>query len=230
MPSPFGPTDTVQVSRATGGRLARWSVTATRLLVISAVDDSVIAPSVTPASCAVDDRPPGGLAERAPVRCRYRAHMDFWSTFWATMWGALAGAVVAALSAWLFALDLRRRDRRDAYRDGMDAATATIITALGEYNAAARAEARNLAADRLGSRARLFAAIRVALIRASDDDDAPFKATLDLVSSSRYGDGSEERAAALTHASRRLTEWRQGDLTPHEAELRIRAEIPLPQL
>lgn len=39
--------------------------------------------------------------------------MDFWQTFWATMWGALAGAVVAAFAAWLFSLDLRRRERED---------------------------------------------------------------------------------------------------------------------
>lgn len=29
------------------------------------------------------------------------------------MWGALAGAIVGALAAWGFALDLRRRDRRE---------------------------------------------------------------------------------------------------------------------
>lgn len=39
--------------------------------------------------------------------------MEFWDTFWATMWGALAGAIVAALAAWLFSLDLRRRERED---------------------------------------------------------------------------------------------------------------------
>lgn len=39
--------------------------------------------------------------------------MDFWETFWATVWGALGGAVVGALAAWLFALDLRRRERDD---------------------------------------------------------------------------------------------------------------------
>lgn len=39
--------------------------------------------------------------------------MGFWETFWATMWGALGGAVVAAFAAWLFSLDLRRRERED---------------------------------------------------------------------------------------------------------------------
>jgi hypothetical protein len=39
--------------------------------------------------------------------------MDFWETLWATMWGALAGAFVAAFAAWLFSLDLRRRERED---------------------------------------------------------------------------------------------------------------------
>lgn len=39
--------------------------------------------------------------------------MEFWDTFWATMWGALGGAVVAAFAAWLFSLDLRRRERED---------------------------------------------------------------------------------------------------------------------
>lgn len=39
--------------------------------------------------------------------------MDFWQTFWATMWGALGGAVVAAFAAWLFSLDLRRREHED---------------------------------------------------------------------------------------------------------------------
>lgn len=29
------------------------------------------------------------------------------------MWGALGGAVVAAFAAWLFSLDLRRRERED---------------------------------------------------------------------------------------------------------------------
>ncbi len=39
--------------------------------------------------------------------------MGFWETLWATMWGALAGAVVGAFVAWLFSLDLRRRERED---------------------------------------------------------------------------------------------------------------------
>lgn len=39
--------------------------------------------------------------------------MGFWDTFWATMWGALGGAIVGALTAWLFSLDLRRRERED---------------------------------------------------------------------------------------------------------------------
>jgi hypothetical protein len=39
--------------------------------------------------------------------------MEFWDTFWATMWGALGGAVIGAFAAWLFSLDLRRRERED---------------------------------------------------------------------------------------------------------------------
>lgn len=39
--------------------------------------------------------------------------MEFWDTFWATMWGALGGAVIGAAAAWVFALDLRRRDRTE---------------------------------------------------------------------------------------------------------------------
>ncbi|MEW1991215.1 hypothetical protein [Microbacterium sp. NPDC078849] len=43
--------------------------------------------------------------------------MEFWDTFWATMWGALGGAVVGAAAAWLFSLDLRRREREDRAQD-----------------------------------------------------------------------------------------------------------------
>ncbi|WP_136024254.1 hypothetical protein [Microbacterium sp. K27] len=38
--------------------------------------------------------------------------MTFWDTFWATMWGALAGGGFGAFTAWLFALELRRRETR----------------------------------------------------------------------------------------------------------------------
>lgn len=43
--------------------------------------------------------------------------MMFWETFWATMWGALGGAVVGALVAWLFSLDLRRREKEDRQQE-----------------------------------------------------------------------------------------------------------------
>ncbi|TFB15443.1 hypothetical protein E3V93_01810 [Microbacterium sp. 3H14] len=43
--------------------------------------------------------------------------MSFLDTFWATMWGALGGALVGAAAAWLFSLDLRRRDREDRARE-----------------------------------------------------------------------------------------------------------------
>lgn len=38
--------------------------------------------------------------------------------FWASLWGSLAGAVVGAAAAWLFSLDLRRRDSRDRTAEG----------------------------------------------------------------------------------------------------------------
>lgn len=41
----------------------------------------------------------------------------FWETFWATMWGALGGAVVGAVTAWLFSLDLRKREREDRQQE-----------------------------------------------------------------------------------------------------------------
>lgn len=63
--------------------------------------------------------------------------MAFWETFWATMWGAVAGAVIGALAAWIFALDLARRNRETAQaddaarREAQDASTyRTFINAM----------------------------------------------------------------------------------------------------
>lgn len=71
--------------------------------------------------------------------------MEFWDTFWATMWGALGGAVIGAAAAWLFSLDLARRDResrsredaerreidaQQRYRDEIDLRLTRIVEAL----------------------------------------------------------------------------------------------------
>ncbi|KRD51950.1 hypothetical protein [Microbacterium sp. Root280D1] len=44
--------------------------------------------------------------------CAVSCSVDFLETFWATMWGALAGGAFGAFVAWLFALELRRREKR----------------------------------------------------------------------------------------------------------------------
>jgi hypothetical protein len=67
--------------------------------------------------------------------------------FWASLWGALFGALVGAAAAWLFTLDLRRRDRRDHVQDrAMDKAAKyeerirelwdSLVVGILEYRAA----------------------------------------------------------------------------------------------
>ncbi len=57
--------------------------------------------------------------------------MEFWETFWATMWGALGGAVVGAAAAWVFSLDLRRRDAIAHSREAKEQATAQRTARMG---------------------------------------------------------------------------------------------------
>lgn len=43
--------------------------------------------------------------------------------FWASLWGSLAGAAAGATAAWLFALDLRRRERLDQASERVNEST-----------------------------------------------------------------------------------------------------------
>lgn len=147
--------------------------------------------------------------------------MEFWDTFWATMWGALAGAVVGALAAWLFALDLRRRGRRDSYRNNLDAAVASLIGAILRYNAAGREEAAGNGVGRHLVLAPIFEAIRVARMRAAGADDKVIDAAREVVADNSAVEGSDARSKALTEVTKLLMGWRKGELCPEQARLKI---------
>lgn len=61
--------------------------------------------------------------------------------FWASLWGSLVGAVVGATAAWLFALDLRRRDGKDRrgeqYEERMERLWREFAVEIVKYGVAA---------------------------------------------------------------------------------------------
>lgn len=158
----------------------------------------------------------------------------FWDTFWATMWGALAGAVVGAFAAWLFSLDLRRRETEDSDRTRLDAAVADVVTLLGEVGGTGEAFMFGL---QLGNpaapvppphlaRQRLLSATLAARM-AAGDDEGPLLAVYELVT--RKDDRTANRVAVdYEHAAHLLVQWRQGKISTADARARIAAGSPPP--
>lgn len=162
--------------------------------------------------------------------------MEFFDTFWATMWGALAGAVVGAFSAWLFSLDLRKRELEAARQRDFDASVAAVVQAFGGLSAAVQAfsfaflpnaavsvEPPNVA------RAHLLGAIQVAMMTARDDEYAPLEAAYKVATSIKEGDGNR-RGLELDNAARALMLWKRGKLTTEEAVVQVEflPQVPPP--
>lgn len=158
----------------------------------------------------------------------------FWDTFWATMWGALAGAVAGAFAAWLFSLDLRRRETEDSDRTRLDAAVADVVRLLGEVggtgeafmfalqlgNPAVPAQPPHLARQQLLS-------ATLAARMAAGDDEGPLLAVYELVT--RKDDRTANRVAIdYEHAAHLLVQWRQGTISTADARARIAAGSPPP--
>lgn len=160
--------------------------------------------------------------------------MSFLDTFWATMWGALAGAVVGAFAAWLFALDLRRREARDGDRTRLDAAVADVVRLLGEVGGSGEAF---MFAIQLGNpavpappphlaRQQLLSATLAARM-AAGDSEGPLLAVYELVT--RKDDRTANRAAIdYEHAAHVLVQWRQGKVSTTDAQAQITAGSPPP--
>lgn len=160
--------------------------------------------------------------------------MTFGDTLLATLVGALVGAVVGAFAAWLFSLDLRRREAEDSDRTRLDLAVADVVRLLGEVGGAGEAF---MFAVQLGNpavpappphlaRQQLLSATLAARM-AAGDDEGPLLAVYGLVT--RKGDRSENRAAIdYEHAAHLLVRWRQGKISPADAQARISAGSPPP--
>ncbi|WP_439902280.1 YtxH domain-containing protein [Microbacterium azadirachtae] len=99
--------------------------------------------------------------------------MTFTDTLVATLVGALVGAVVGALAAWLFALDLRRRERGHAYADRLDSAVVRIVEAVNQVAGAPEDRAtakRRRKAGYAHDIERVLFAVSVAEILANSND------------------------------------------------------------
>lgn len=160
--------------------------------------------------------------------------MTFGDTLLATLIGALVGAVVGAFAAWLFALDLRRRETEDSDRTRLDAAVADVVRLLGDVGGAGQAF---MFAIQLGNpavpappphlaRQQLLSATLAARM-AAGDDEGPLLAVYELVT--RKDDRTENRAAIdYEHAAHLLVQWRQGKVSTGDAQAQIAAGSPPP--
>ena len=155
--------------------------------------------------------------------------MTFWDTFWATMWGALAGAVVGGFVAWLFSLDLKRREEGEVARSRLDAAVSDVVRLLGEVGGAGQAfmfalQLRSAAISASPphlARQQLLSATLTACM-AAGEEEGPLRAVYGLVT--REDSGSGDRTAAdYEHAAHALVQWRQGKLSTQEAATTIEA-------
>lgn len=160
--------------------------------------------------------------------------MEFVDTFWATMWGALAGAVAGAFAAWLFSLDLRRREAKDGDRTRLDAAVADVVRLLGEVGGSGEAF---MFAVQLGnpavpappphlSRQQLLSATLAARM-AAGEDEGPLLAVYELVT--RKDEKTATRTAIdYEHAAHLLVRWRQGKISTTDAQEQIAIGSPPP--
>jgi hypothetical protein len=156
--------------------------------------------------------------------------MEFVDTFWATMWGALAGA----FAAWLFSLDLRRREAKDGDRTRLDAAVADVVRLLGEVGGSGEAF---MFAVQLGnpavpappphlSRQQLLSATLAARM-AAGEDEGPLLAVYELVT--RKDEKTANRAAIdYEHAAHLLVRWRRGKVSTTDAKEQIAIGSPPP--
>ncbi|MBP2420726.1 hypothetical protein [Microbacterium imperiale] len=179
------------------------------------------------------------IIEAACDTAGYPERVDFWSTFWATMWGALAGAGFGALAAWLFSLNLRRRqetyeaavrksDLDRAHKQELDTAVAKVVQLFGEYSAAAQAfkfafapNAKLSVETPHAAGARLLASIRVAQMTAAPEEQAPLEAAF-AVATNREQETSNERDLSLSNAADMLALWRRGKLSTDDAATAVR--------
>lgn len=150
--------------------------------------------------------------------------MTFQATVLATLIGACTGAIVGALAAWLFAFDLRRRERVDAGRTRLDAAVADVVRLLGEFSGAAQSFAFSVTLSNPAvpaspphlPRQRLLSAVLAARMAAGDDEE-PLIAVYDLVT--RVDDRTPSTTAIhYEHAAHALVQWRQGKRSTSEAK------------
>jgi hypothetical protein len=153
--------------------------------------------------------------------------VTFGGAFLPTLIGALVGAVAGALAAWLFALDLRRREGDEAERTRLDAAVAEVVRLLGEFGGAIQAFGFSV---RLGSpavpsaspqvaRQQLLSAVLVARM-AAGVDEGPLLTTYELIT--RQDDKSPNRLGiSYEHAAHTLVRWRQGHIDSVEASATI---------
>lgn len=157
--------------------------------------------------------------------------MTFGDTLLATLIGGLVGAVVGALAAWLFALDLRRRETKDSDRTRLDSAVAEVVRLLGDVGGAGQAfvlalQLGNTAAPPHRARQQLLSATLAARM-AAGDEEGPLLAVYELVT--RKDDRTANRATIdYEHAAHVLVQWRQGIVSAVDAQARIVAGSPPP--
>lgn len=150
------------------------------------------------------------------------------------MWGALAGAGFGAFAAWLFSLNLRRRQEKyeaavresdldRAHKQELDAAVAQVVQLFGEYSAAAQAfmfafapNAKLSVETPHAAGARLLASIRVAQMTATAEEQAPLEAAF-RVATNREQETSNERDLSMSNAADMLALWRRGKLSANDA-------------
>lgn len=160
--------------------------------------------------------------------------MTFGDTLLATLIGALVGAVMGAFAAWLFSLDLRRRETKDSDRTRLDAAVADVVRLLGEVGGTGEAF---MFAIQLGNpavpappphlaRQQLLSATLAARM-AAGDDEGPLRALYELVT--RMDDRTATRIAVdYEHAAHLLVQWRQGEISTSDAQAQITTGSPSP--
>lgn len=152
-------------------------------------------------------------------------------TLLATLAGALVGAVVGALAAWLFALDLRRRERQRAYAGRLDAAVVRIVEAINEVVATVdpgltkRRRTRNFAHE---TTRLLFEVDRADIVADSNDSRVLRALTTRILEWSQIRDGGHQvfddslvfiRSARDTVRS--LALWRRGEIDAKETWRRL---------
>lgn len=158
--------------------------------------------------------------------------MTFQATVLVTLIGACTGAIVGPLAAWLFAFDLRRRERAETSRARLDAAVADVVRLLGEFSGATQSFAFSVTFGNPAvpapppdlPRQRLLSAVLAARM-AAGDDEGPLLAVYDLIT--RVDDRTTStKAISYEHAAHMLVQWRQGSVSASEARAGIASGTP----